>query len=202
MTRNHAVLSAVLAASLSSSFIAFGQDKKDAGAAAGAGAAAAMPPPPAPSKELENWMKPIDGTWKCDTKMMAGAMGPGSPEMTSKTTVKFSKDKDSNGMWYRGDYTAPKTKTSPEMKGSFLIGYDDNAKQVKSVGWDSMGGASMGTGTMTADTITWTGETMMMGQRMKIRDTMTKTGPKTATHKMEADQGKGFQVMAEDTCTK
>lgn len=157
---------------------------------------------PTPSKELETWMKPLEGTWKCDTKMMAGAMGPDSPETTGKTTAKISKDKDSGGIWYRGDYSSPKTKTMPAMKGTFLIGYDEASTQVKSVGWDSMGNASVGAGTMTADTISYSGETTMMGHKMKFRETMTKTGPKALTHKFEADHGKGWQVMGEDTCTK
>lgn len=157
---------------------------------------------PTPSKDLEAWMKPVEGTWSCDTRMMAGAMGPDSPEMTTKTKVKFMKDKESNGVWFRGEWSAPKTKTSPAMSGAFLISHDDANRVLTQVAWDAMGGASMGTGTITGDTLTWTGEAMMMGKKSKLRETMTKTGPRTATHKVELDQGKGFQVTSEDTCTK
>src|SRR5262245_48239528 len=50
-------------------------------AAAAAGPAPAAPPPPKPPAELDEGFKYFTGNWKCDTKMPAGAMGPGSPEV-------------------------------------------------------------------------------------------------------------------------
>jgi hypothetical protein len=202
MPRFQIAVAAVVAASLSFAVSSWGQERGPEKKEGAPGATGAMPTP-TPSKELESFMKPIEGTWKCETKMMAGSMGPSSPEATVKSTAKFARDKDSNGMWYRGEYSMPASKGAPPMSGQMMIGYDDTAKQLKVLSWDNMGSASMGVGTMTADTLTWSGEsTMPMGQKMKFRDTLTKTGPKTVTHRVEADQGKGFQLMAEDTCTK
>src|SRR5712671_1237536 len=64
-------------------------------------AAPAAPPMPKPSPELEAYMKPFEGSWKCDTKFAPNAFGPGSPEMNVKSTVKIKKELD--GFWYRGE---------------------------------------------------------------------------------------------------
>ena len=78
---------------------------------------------PKPSAELAAFMKPIEGSWKCDTKFAAGAFGPGSPEVMAKSTVKFKKEYD--GMFYRGDYEIKKQKgVDMAMKGTFFIGWD------------------------------------------------------------------------------
>jgi hypothetical protein len=199
MTRLLIVSLAVLTASA-----AFAQDKRMTAAAAGSDTGQQQQmTAPQPSKELENWMKPLEGSWKCDTKMMPGAMGPGSPETTSRSTVKISKDRDTNGVWYRGEYSMPKTKSSPGMTGIFMLGATEQAPtQILSTGYDSMGGAALGVGTLSGDTISYTSEGYMMGQKMKMRETMTKTGEKSVTHKYEADTGRGFQPMGEDVCKK
>lgn len=194
-------INAVLVASLTLSLTAFAQQKKEkenTGAPTMEGAAMTHP---VPSKELETFMKPIEGSWSCDTKMMAGSMGPNSPETTMKSKVKFTKDKESNGIWYRGEYTMPKTKNMPAMSGTFLMSHDDTNKVLTNVAWDSMGMANLGTGNISGETMSWSGEGVMNGQKMKTRDTFTKSG-KNIVHKFEADMGKGFVPMGEDTCTK
>ena len=95
-------------------------------------------PQPKPSKELEAFMKPFEGSWKCDTKFFADAMGPGSPEVTAKSTVKFKKEM--GGMFYRGDYEIKKQKGfDMSMKGIFYIGWDPGSQQVIVTGIDSIG---------------------------------------------------------------
>lgn len=190
---------ALIAATLTLSFVAFAADEKKDVKKAGEGAVMQAP---TPSKELESFMKPVEGSWTCDTKMMAGAMGPSSPEITGKSKVKFSKDKETNGLWYRGEYSMPKSTNHPGMTGYFLFSHDDTNKMLTQISWDNMGGASMGTGSISGESMTWTGEGVNIGQKMKTRDTMTKTSAKTITHKFEADMGKGWQVMGEDSCTK
>jgi hypothetical protein len=167
--------------------------KPEAGAPAPAG-----PPPPAP--ELEAFMKPFDGSWKCETKFFANAFGPGSPEMTGKSTVRFKKDLD--GHFWKGEYDLKKSKTNPAMKGIFYVGYDPGAKQFVISGVDNGGGFSNGAGTVEADVVTFVGEQTFGGKKMKVREIMGKTGPKAAFHKIEVDTGSGFSPMAEDTCKK
>jgi len=56
-------------------------------AAAPAAAMAAPPAAPKPPPELDETFKMLEGNWKCETKIPAGSMGPGSPEMAAKSTV-------------------------------------------------------------------------------------------------------------------
>jgi hypothetical protein len=175
----------------------------DAGAAAATSPAAAAEPVHAPAPELVNFMKDMLGTWTCATTFMPGAFGPGSPEQKATAKVKFSKEPKLAGFFYRGEYAIPKSKEMPTpMSGIFYLGYDSGFKQIITVGVDSMGGASMGTGPLTETTATWTGDSYMMGKKVKVRETMTKTGPKQLTHLFETDTGKGFQKVGEDICKK
>jgi hypothetical protein len=173
---------------------------KPAAGPAAAAPAPAMPPPPKPPAELADNFKYFMGNWKCDTTFPAGAMGPGSPEVKGKSTVKFKK---AVGGWYvQGDYNMAKTKTTPGMKGTFMISYHGVAKTFVMSGSDDMGSASLETSSgFSGETITFTGEGYMMGQKAKIRETMTRMpDTKGASHKYEVDMGKGFQVMGEDVC--
>jgi hypothetical protein len=171
-------------------------------ATAGAPPAAAAPVgPPQPSKELEAFMKPFEGSWKCETKFAANAMGPGSPETTAKSTVKFKRDLD--GFFYRGDYEIKKQKgVNMPLKGVFYIGWDPGQKQVVVTGMDNMGGAGFATGKIEGDSAVYSGETYMMGMKVKTRETMTKKGDKEGYHKLEMDMGKGLMMFGEDTCKK
>jgi hypothetical protein len=171
-----------------------------AGGTAEPAAPAAPPAMPTPSKELEAFMKGFEGSWKCDTKFAAGSMGPGSPEMTGKSTVKFKKE--FAGFSWHGDYSIPKSKAMPAMSGVLQISYDPGTNHVVLVGYDSMGSAFFGSGAIAGDTLVVNEDGYMMGMKMKLRETMTKRGPKEAYHKYEADMGKGFQMMGEDTCKK
>jgi len=155
---------------------------------------------PAPSKELESFMKGFEGNWKCETKFAPGAMGPGSPETTGKSTVKFKKDY--GGFSWHGEFALAKSKTMPPLSGVMQLGYDPGSGQMTVVSYDSMGSATMGAGPITGDTAVITEEGYAMGMKVKMRETMTKKGPKEVYHKYEGDMGKGFQLMGEDFCKK
>jgi len=204
------------------SAVANAQDKKQAAApapaaapaaaphaaapAAAAPAAAAAPPaagammtPPKPAPEWEAFAKGWDGTWKCETTVPAGSMGPGSPEQKAQVTAKVKKD--FGGFWLVGNYDMKKTKTSPAMKGTFTLGSPDG-KLLISTNMDSMGGSAWSTGPLGADGATTLGEGVMMGNKVKIRETTTKKSEKEVYHKAEVDMGKGFMTMFEDNCKK
>jgi hypothetical protein len=172
-------------------------------AAAPVAAVPAAPPAapmPAPSKELEAFMKGFEGNWKCETKFVAGAMGPGSPEMTTKSSVKFKKE--FGGFAWHGEYNLPKSKTMPAMSGVMQISHDSGSGQAIIAGYDSMGSAFLGTGVIAGDSATFVEDGYMMGMKSKVRETMTKKGAKELSHKYEVDMGKGFQPMGEDACKK
>ena len=186
---------------LFASSLAVAQDKaaKPAGpapAAAAVGGAGMGSPKPSP--ELDAAYKGMEGSWKCDTTFAANAMGPGSPEMKLKTTIKFKKEL--GGFWYRGDYDSKKTKEFPGAQGTVYLGQD--GKQLLTANVDGMGGMSSGTGVLTGDTITFSEEGYMMGQKVKVRETLQKKSDKEVVHKFEVDMGKGFQPMGEDACKK
>jgi hypothetical protein len=155
---------------------------------------------PAPSKELEAFMKGFEGSWKCETKFAAGAMGPGSPEVTAKTTVKFKKEY--GGFSWHGEYSLAKSKTMPALSGVLQLAFDPGSNQITMVGYDSFGSATLGAGAISGETAVLHEEGYMMGMKMKLRETMTKKGPKEIYHKYESDMGKGFQLMGEDSCKK
>jgi hypothetical protein len=170
---------------------AMAQDKKE-------GAAGGMQMPK-PSPEWEAFTKGMEGSWKCDSTMPAGAMGPGSPEMKMQASAKIKKDM--GGFWLVGTYEMKKTKTMPGMKGTFMMGSPDGKTFVSS-NIDSAGNSSYSTGALAPDGGSTTGEGIMMGNKVKVRETMQKKSDKEVYHKVEMDMGKGFQVMGEDSCKK
>jgi hypothetical protein len=176
------------------------QGAKPAAPAPAAAAAPAAPPMPAPSKDLETFMKGFEGHWKCDTKFAAGSMGPGSPEVTAKSTVKIKKE--FGGFSWHGEYNLPKSKTMPAMSGVFQIAHDSGSSQATIIGYDSMGSSFMGAGPMSGESVTFIEDGYMMGAKTKVRETMAKKGPKEVSHLYEVDMGRGFQPMGEDSCKK
>ena len=170
------------------------------GTPAPAAAPAAPPPPPTPAPELTAFAKNFEGSWKCESKFPAGAMGPGSPESSGKSTVSIKKDL--NGFWYKGLYEIKKSKTMPGMKAQFSMGYDPGSKQVLLTGTDNMGSGWFAGGPIQGDSVTTVGDMFMMGMKSKVRESMSKKSDKEVFHKLEIDMGKGFQTVGEDTCKK
>jgi hypothetical protein len=169
-------------------------------AAPPAGDAPAAMPAPAPSKELADYMKGFEGNWKCDTTWPAGSMGPGSPEVKAKTTVKIKKE--FGGLSWAGEYNLPKSKAMPGMKGFLRISYDPASKLAVNSWFDSWGGAGLSAGSIKGQSVTFAGDAYGPAGKMKVRETMELRGPKEAYHKYEADMGKGFTVLGEDICKK
>lgn len=174
---------------------------KPAAPAAPAAAPAAPMTPPKPAPEFEAFMKGAEGSWKCESTMPAGSMGPGSPEMKMKTTTKIKKALD--GFAYDGEWEVKKTKEMPGAKGRFTLAWDAASKQLVGANFDNMGSVVTTTGTIAGDTATLTGAGSLMGQKMKVREMITmKPGGKEMTHTMESDMGKGWQPMGKDECKK
>lgn len=176
------------------------KNSKSATAAPATAPTTAPTAPPKPAPELDEYYKVFAGTLKCESTFAAGAMGPGSPEMKAKTTVRIRKDLD--GFWYRGEYETKATKTQPGMKGVFYLGYDPASKQALITAVDNAGGASWGTGRKQGDSIVFEEQGFMLGMKVKIRETMTSGA--TLGHKVELDAGKGYgyQPFVSETCTK
>jgi hypothetical protein len=168
---------------------------------------AATPPKPAvapaqnlPSKELEAFMKGLEGSWKCDTKFAAGAMGPGSQSLNARTDMTIKKE--FGGFSWHGEFKLAKTATTAATNGMFQIGYAAGVKQATFLGYDSVGTAMMGAGALAGDSVTFAEEGFLKGAKVRARETLTAKGPRKLFHKVEIDQGNGYQAMAEDTCSK
>jgi hypothetical protein len=158
-----------------------------------------MMPAAKPAPEWEAFTKGAEGSWKCETTIPAGSMGPGSPEMKAPVTAKIKKD--FGGFWLIGTYDMKKTKTTPAMKGMFTLGSPDG-KTMVSTNMDSMGGTAWSSGPLGPDGGTTMGQGIMMGNKVKVRETTQKKSDKEIFHKAEIDSGKGFTVMYEDSCKK
>jgi hypothetical protein len=88
------------------------------------------------------------------------------------------------------------------MNGIFFLGYDSALGLAISVSVDSMGAASMGAGALSETSLTTSGESYMMGKKVKIREVITKTAEKQLAHTFEVDSGMGFQKVGEDVCKR
>jgi hypothetical protein len=160
----------------------------------------APPPPNFPSKELEAFMQGFEGNWKCETKFAPGSTGPGSQPAPAKTDMTIKKEFD--GFSWHGEFKLANTITTSATSGVFQIGYAAGTKQATFLSYDSVGSAMMGAGILGGDSITFSEEGFLKGAKVKVRETLAKKGPRKIHHKVEVDQGKGYQAMAEDTCTK
>ncbi len=157
--------------------------------------------PPKPAPELDKHMKALEGSWKCDGKMEAGAMGPGSPAMDYKSSIKFKKTH--GGFWYAGDYEIKKSKAMPGMKVMFHVGWDPTANRLTGLGVDTTGGWR------TDHSNGWEGDKMvvefegvMMGQKMTGRETITKKGDKAFETVVEMKMGADFKKVGTDSCKR
>ena len=172
-------------------------------AAEGSGTTAApkeTAPPHVPSKEFGAFMKSFEGAWKCDTQFALGALWPGSQPLSSKTDVTIRREFD--GFMWHGEFKMAKTAITPATIGIFQVGYASPSKQVTYLSYDSIGSSMMGVGTISGTQVTFLEEGFVKGAKVKVRETLAKQGPRKMLHKVEFDQGKGLQLMAEDTCVK
>ena len=161
---------------------------------------AAPPAPNLPAKELEAFMKAFEGNWKCDTKFAAGSQGPGAQPLSARTDVTIKKQ--FGGYSWHGEFKLAKTATTAATSGVFQIGYAAGTKQATFLSYDSVGSAMMGAGVLAGDSVTFAEEGFVNGARVKVRETLATRGPRKMYHKVEIEQGKGYQTIAEDTCSK
>ena len=165
--------------------------------------AATSPTVPAenlPSKELEAFMKGFEGSWKCDTKFAAGSVGPGSQIVRARTEITIKKE--IGGYSWHGEFKLAKTTTTVAASGMFQISYAASTKQATFLSYDSFGTAMMGAGTLAGDSVTFAEDGFLKGVKVKVRETLAAKGPSRLYHKVEIEQGRVYQPMAEDTCVR
>jgi hypothetical protein len=174
---------------------AMAKEKADAKkAAAGASMPPAMPPPE--MAKLSSWA----GIWKCTSKMHF------PPEMGGEQSGKYTMTikKEMNGYWMVGQWKMEKTKTMPEMKGTFYWGYDPADRKFVEVGVDNAGSLVRGTSEGPQDgKWVWSEDGVMMGKKSKTRTTVTEKSPNASEvrSELEAEPGK-WVPMGENNCKK
>jgi len=110
--------------------------------------------------------------------------------------------KEFGGYSWHGEFKLAKTATTAATRGVFQIGYAAGTKQATFLSYDSVGSAMMGAGVLASDSVTFAEEGFLNGARVKVRETLATRGKRKMYHKVEIEQGKGYQTIAEDTCSK
>ncbi len=154
--------------------------------------------PPKPAPEMAN-LKYFAGTWSCNGDSPAGPFGPAHK---TKSTLTLKSDLD--GFWYAGTMTEMKTASNPHpVKGMLHIGYDAGAKQYVQLWVDNFGShaAQMSPG-WEGDTITYTGEQNVMGEKATAKDTLSKKNANEFVHKFELTMKGQTHTIVEETCKK
>jgi hypothetical protein len=160
--------------------------------------AAAQEGPPKPAPELAN-LKFFAGSWTCSGDSPAGPFGPAHK---TQSTVTLKSDLD--GFWYAGTMTEMKTASNPHpVKGMLHLGDDTGEKQFVQVWVDNTGSRSvqMSPG-WEGDSISFTGEQVVMGEKATAKDTITKKGAREFTHKFELTMKGETHTIVDETCKR
>ena len=154
--------------------------------------------PPKPAPELAN-AKYFVGTWSCTGDAPASPFGPAHK---TESTVMLKPDLD--GFWIAGTVQERKTASNTQpVKGMLHIGYDAAAKQFVVVWLDNFGmwATEMSPG-WEGDTITFTGDQMVMGEKAAAKDAFTKKSATEFTHKFEMTMKGETHTIVDETCKK
>jgi len=111
---------------------------------------------------------------------------------------------DLDGFWYDGMITEMKTGSNTHpVKGMIHYGYDSAAKQNVMVWLDNFGSwaTEMSPGWQ-GDTMVWTGDQMLMGEKAAAKDTFVKKSDTEYTHKFELQTKGQWGTIVDETCKK
>jgi hypothetical protein len=155
---------------------------------------------PKPAAEIKAQAPHIGGSMTFTGKMLAGAMGPGSPEMPTKGKQVCKAVAD--GFSYACDITstAGTGKDAMTWKGHMVLGYDQASKTFKAFGADNMGGLMAMKGEMAGKKFTMTSVEPMTMMGMTFNDRVTwdlETMKFTDEHQMPGSTE--WKVVEEDT---
>ena len=100
--------------------------------------------------------------------------------------------------------TEMKTASNPHpMKGMLHVGYDAGSKQYVQIWIDNFGSHAMQMSPgWQGDTLTYTGEQDVMGEKATAKDTLTKKGANQFWHKFELTMKGETHTIVEETCKK
>jgi len=153
---------------------------------------------PKPSPELAQ-LKYFAGSWTCSGDAPASPFGPAHK---TETSVMIRSDLD--GFWYAGTVAERKTASNTQpVKGMIHLGYDATAKQYVVLWVDNFGSwaTEMSPGWQ-GDTMVYTGDQMIMGEKAAARDTFVKKSDTEYTHKFELQMKGQWSPIVDETCKK
>jgi hypothetical protein len=153
--------------------------------------------PPKPAPEMAQ-LKPFEHSFECTGQADASAFGP-----AHATSTRVHAHGDLGGFWVSGMVRETKTAASPmPMEGMFHMTWDTAHKQFLMLWVDSGGGWSQETSPGWAgDTMVWSGEGWMGGQKLTSRDTFTKKAGETLEHSWELNLDGKWTPLGHETCT-
>jgi hypothetical protein len=162
------------------------------------GASALAQDAPKPAPEMAQ-VKYFAGSWTCSGDAPASPFGPAHK---TQTTMMLKLDLD--GFWYGGMVTEMKTASNKNpVKGMLHLTYDASAKQYVLVWVDNFGSWATETSPgWQGDTMVWTGDQMVMGEKATARDTFVKKSDREYTHKFELNMKGQWGTIVDETCKK
>jgi hypothetical protein len=166
-----------------------GNEKKKSG-----GAAAMQPPKPAPEmKELRDFI----GTWSTEETVEVSPMMPSGGTGTGTNTIRLGP----------GGFSVLMEQNSKSSMGPFrghgVITWDPNEKVYRFIWVDSMTpGVVIETGRKEGGNLVYTGETMMMGKKVSIKDVISDRTPTSYTLTSFMNDGSGEKKVMTIKFTK
>jgi hypothetical protein len=163
-------------------FTASAQEKSAAKKKSSAASSTPMPKPAPEMKELRD----LIGTWATEDTFEPGPMMPSGGTATGTNTVRLGP----------GGFSVLMDQVSKSAMGPFrghgVMAWDPNEKVYKFAWADSMTpGIVTETGRKDGDRIVWTGEAMMMGKKVSIRDVVSDRTPTSYTLTSYMNDGSG-----------
>ncbi len=158
-----------------------------------------MPPkPPTPPQELLDLAKAMNGTWKCNGKMMVAGT-----QMDMKATIAHKLDANLGKFWILSTLTGTMAKMPP-MKVMFHTTFDGASKKLWRVSVNSNGGHGVSGASYDATKMVFDGDSVGMHGSTKFRHTEELVSPKEVkvTGEISKDGGKTYAADYETTCKK
>jgi Protein of unknown function (DUF1579) len=166
--------------------LASAQEKSAAKKKSGETASMQTPKPAPEMKDLREFI----GTWSTDETFEPSPWMPSGGTGTGTNTVRLGP----------GGFTILMDQSSKSAMGPFrghgILTWDPNEKAYKFIWADSMTpGVVTETGHKEGDTITFTGDTMMMGKKVSVKDVISDRTPTSYTLTSFMDDGSGEKKM-------
>ena len=155
-------------------------------------------PAPKPAPEMSQ-LKNFAGSWTCSGDAPASPFGA-----AHKTKSSLVLKSDLDGFWYDGTLAEMKTASNTQpVKGMIHLGYDAKGKQFVMLWVDNFGSwaTEMSPGWQ-GDTMVWTGDMMVMGDKLAARDTYVKKSDTEFTHKFDLNMKGQWALTVDENCKK